>query len=186
MVVEDTACGRKVFQVLCLLVMLFQKARTWLLYFLVWQIHSKGAVGRKHLILSFFFRRESRSLKMEIIKQTYLAANIKEELRELKRNKQHNANLRTQILVHDSFNIVETTPTSSLSSISWDVSFPGIEEKKCNWCQIPFNCFETRKKRLKHISNCKKSVSQSFEYNSTNGTFFLKFVSERCVLKSAK
>ena len=45
---------------------------------------------------------------MEIIKQTYLAANIKEELRELKRNKQHNANLRTQILVHDSFNIVET------------------------------------------------------------------------------
>ena len=46
---------------------------------------------------------------MEIIKQTYLAANIKEELRELKRNKQHNANLRTQILVHDSFNIVETT-----------------------------------------------------------------------------
>ena len=100
-------------------------------------------------ILSFFFRRESRSLKMEIIKQTYLAANIKEELRELKRNKQHNANLRTQILVHDSFNIVETTPTSSPSSISWDVSSQGKVEKKCNWCQIPFNCFETRKKRLK-------------------------------------
>ena len=37
------------FQVLCLLVMLFQRARSWLLYFLVWQIHSKGAVGRKHL-----------------------------------------------------------------------------------------------------------------------------------------
>ena len=110
-------------------------------------------------ILSFFFRRESRSLTMEIIKQTYLAAKIKEELRELKRNKQHNANLRTQILVHDSFNIVETTPTSSPSSISWDVSFQEIEEKKCNWCQIPLNCFETRKKRLKHISNCKKSVS---------------------------
>ena len=68
-------------------------------------------------ILSFFFRRESRSLKMEIIKQTYLAAKIKEELRELKRNKQHNANLRTQILVHDSFNIVETTPMSSPSSL---------------------------------------------------------------------
>ena len=123
-------------------------------------------------ILSFFFRRESRSLKMEIIKQTYLAAKIKEELRELKRNKQHNANLRTQILVHDSYNIVETTPMSSPSSISWDVSSQGKEEKKCNWCQIPFNCFETRKKRLKHIRNCKKSVSQSFEYNSTNGTFF--------------
>ena len=96
---------------------------------------------------------------MEIIKQTYLAANIKEELRELRRKKQHNANLRTQILVHDSFNIVETTPMSSPSSISWDVSFQEIEEKKCNWCQIPLNCFETRKKRLKHISNCKKSVS---------------------------
>ena len=139
-------------------------------------------------ILSFFFRRESRSLTMEIIKQTYLAAKIKEELRELKRNKQHNANIRTQILVHDSLNIVETTPMSSPSSTSWDVSFPGIEEKKCNWCQIPFNCFETRKrKRLKHIRNCKKSVSQSFEYNSTNGTFFhVKFVSERCVLKSVK
>ena len=111
-------------------------------------------------ILSFFFRRESRSLKMEIIKQTYLAANIKEELRELKRNKQHNANLRTQILVHDSFNIVETTPMSSPSSISWDVSSKEIEEKKCNWCQIPLNCFETRKKRLKHIRNCKKSKGQ--------------------------
>ena len=96
---------------------------------------------------------------MEIIKQTYLAANIKEELRELKRNIQDDANLLTQILVHDSFNIVETTPMSSPSSISWDVSFPGIEEKKCNWCQIPFNCFETRKKQLKHIRNCKKSVS---------------------------
>ena len=107
----------------------------------------------------FFLRRENRSLKMEIIKQTYLAANIKEELRELKRNKQHNANLRTQILVHDSFNIVETTPMSSPSSISWDISSQEIEEKKCNWCKIPFNCFETRKKRLKHISNCKKSVS---------------------------
>ena len=112
---------------------------------------------------------------------------IKEELRMLKRNKQHNAILRIQILVHDSFNIVETTPMSSPSSISWDVSPQGKEEKKCNWCQIPFNYFETRKrKRLKHIRNCKKSVSQSFEYNSTNGTFFLKFVSERCVLKSAK
>ena len=160
MVVEDTASGRKKFQVLCLLVMLFQRARTWLLYFLVWQIHSKGAVGRKHLILSFFFRRESRSLTMEIIKQTYLAANIKEELRELKRNKQHNANLRTQILVHDSFNIVETTPMSSPSSISWDVSPQGKEEKKCNWCQIPFNCFETQRKRLERIRNCNKSRGQ--------------------------
>ena len=83
---------------------------------------------------------------------------IKEELRELKGNKKHNANLRTQILVHDSFNIVETTPMSSPSSISWDVSSQEIEEKKCNWCKIPFNCFETRKKRLKHIRNCKKSM----------------------------
>ena len=40
---------------------------------------------------------------------------IKEELRMLKRNKQHNAILRIQILVHDSFNIVETTPMSSPS-----------------------------------------------------------------------
>ena len=46
---ENTASGRKVFQVLSLLVMLLQRARTWLLFFLVWQIHSKGAVGRKHL-----------------------------------------------------------------------------------------------------------------------------------------
>ena len=46
---ENTANGRKVFQVLSLLVMLLQRARTWLLFFLVWQIHSKGAVGRKHL-----------------------------------------------------------------------------------------------------------------------------------------
>ena len=97
---------------------------------------------------------------MEIIKQTYLAAKIKEELRELKRNKQHNANLRTQILVHDSFNIVETTPMSSPSSISWDVSSQGKEEKKCNWCQIPFNCFETQRKRLERIRNCKKSKGQ--------------------------
>ena len=41
----------------------------------------------------FFFRREGRSLKMELIKQTYLAAKAKGELSELKRNKQHRANL---------------------------------------------------------------------------------------------
>ena len=98
---------------------------------------------------------------MEIIKQTYLAANIKEELRELKRNKQDDANLRTQILVHDSFNIVETTPMSSPSSFCGGIeTSQGKEGKKCNWCQIPFNCFETRKKRLKHIRNCKKSKGQ--------------------------
>ena len=56
-----------------------------------------------------FIRRESRSLKMEIIRQTYLAAKAEGELSELKRKEQHRANLRTQI----SINVVETTPMSS-------------------------------------------------------------------------
>ena len=110
-------------------------------------------------ILSFFFRHESRSLTMEIIKQTYLAANIKEELRELKRNQQHRANLRTPF--HDSLNIVETTPMSSPTSLFGEIElFQEIEGKKRKWCQIPFNCFEKQKNRLKDIRNCKKSKGQ--------------------------
>ena len=141
-----------------------------------------------HLFHAFFLRCENRSLKSEMIKQSHLAAKIKEELFELKSNEQHKSNLRTQILVHDSFNILETTPMPSSTSFCGEIErSQEREEKKCNWCQIPFNCFDTRNKLLKHIRNCKsQSVSQSFGYNSTNGTFFLKFVSERCVLKSAR
>ena len=55
----------------------------------------------------FFFRCESRFLKMKLIKHTYLAAKAKGELSELKRNEQHRASLPTQI----SINAVEATPT---------------------------------------------------------------------------
>ena len=109
----------------------------------------------------FFLRRENRSLKMEIIKQTFLAAKAKEDLRKLKRNQENRANLQTQAF-HEPSKIMDTTPMSSPISFAGDVetSLPEIQEKKCNWCQIPFNCFETRKKRLKHIRNCKKSKGQ--------------------------
>ena len=104
----------------------------------------------------FFIGRESRSLKMEIIRQTYLAAVAEGELSELKRNEQHRANLRT----HISSNVVETTPMSSPYSFCGGVETSQNKEgKKCNWCQIPFNCFETQK-RLERIRNCKKSKGQ--------------------------
>ena len=50
---------------------------------------------------------------MDVIKQTFLAAKVKEELRELKRSRQHRANLQTQASVHDSSKIIEATPMSS-------------------------------------------------------------------------
>ena len=108
-----------------------------------------------HLFHAFFLRCENRSMKSEMIKQSHLAAKIKEELFELKSNQQHKSNLRTQILVHDSFNILKTTPMPSPTSFSQE-----REERKCNWCQIPFNCFDTRNKRLKHVRNCNKSRGQ--------------------------
>ena len=86
---------------------------------------------------------------MEIIKQSFLAAKVKEELRELKRGQQHRANLQTQASVHDSSKIIEATPMSSPISFAGDVETspppppPEMQEKKCNWCHIPFNCFET-------------------------------------------
>ena len=93
-----------------------------------------------------------------MIKQSFLAAKVKEELRELKRGQQHRANLQTQASVHDSSKIMENTPMLSPISFGRDVEkSPELQEKKCNWCHIPFNCFETRKKRLKHIRNCKSS-----------------------------
>ena len=95
-------------------------------------------------------------MKMELTKHSYLAAKAKGELSELKRNEQHRANLRTQI----SINVVETTPMSSPPSFCGGIeTSPGKEGKKCNWCQIPFNCFETQK-RLERIRNCKKSKGQ--------------------------
>ena len=103
---------------------------------------------------------------MEIIKQSFLAAKVKEELRELKRSQQQRVNLQTQASVHDSSKIIEATPMSSPISFGEDVETspppppPEMQEKKCYWCYIPFNCFETRKKRLKHIRNCKKSKGQ--------------------------
>ena len=101
---------------------------------------------------------------MEIIKQSFLAAKVKEELRELKRSRQHRANLQTQASVHDSSEVIEATPMSSPISFGEDVETspppPEVQEKKCNWCHIPFNCFQTRKKRLKNIRNCKKSKGQ--------------------------
>ena len=112
----------------------------------------------------FFLRRENRSLKMEIIKQTFLAAKAKEDLRKLKRNQENRANLQTQAF-HEPSKIMDT-PMSSPISFAGDVETPPpppppeLQEKKCNWCHIPFNCFETRKKRLKHIRNCKKSKGQ--------------------------
>ena len=107
----------------------------------------------------FFRRRENRSFKMEMIKQSFLAAKVKEELRELKRNQQHRANIQTQASVHDSAEVMEATPMSSSISFGGDVetSQSEMQEKNCNWCHTPFNCFQTRKKRLKHIRNCKKS-----------------------------
>ena len=42
-----------------------------------------------------------------MIKQSFLAAKVKEELRELKRNQQHRANLQTQASIHDSSKIIE-------------------------------------------------------------------------------
>ena len=99
---------------------------------------------------------------MEIIKQTFLAAKAKEDLRKLKRNQENRANLQTQAFQEPS-KIMDTTPMSSPISFGGDVETPPppeVQEKKCNWCHIPFNCFETRKKRLKHIRNCKKSKGQ--------------------------
>ena len=58
---------------------------------------------------------------MEIIKQSFLAAKVKEELRELKRGQQHRANLQTQASVHDSSKIIEATPMSSPISFGEDV-----------------------------------------------------------------
>ena len=109
----------------------------------------------------FFLRRENRSLKMEVIKQTFLAAKAKEDLSKLKRNQENRANLQTQAF-HEPSKIMDTTPMSSPISFGGDVetSQSEVQEKKCNWCHIPFNCFETRKKRLKHIRNCKKSKGQ--------------------------
>ena len=110
----------------------------------------------------FFLRRENRSLKMEIIKQTFRAAKAKEDLRKLKRNQENRANLQTQAF-HEPSKIMDTTPMSSPISFGGDVETPPppeVQEKKCNWCHIPFNCFGTRKKRLKHIRNCKKSKGQ--------------------------
>ena len=150
--------------VLCLLDMLFYRPRTWLLYFLVWQIHSKGAVGRKHLWKGHMTDKvpEERNVKLwastrnqwSSVRNMFLAPNPqftlhctlndfdffqfisffsglkadlwkwnkssrptlqpkqRGELSELKRNKQHRANLRTQI----SINVVETTPMTSPSS----------------------------------------------------------------------
>ena len=113
----------------------------------------------------FFLRSENRSLKIEVIKQTFLAAKAKEDLRKLKRSQQHRAKLQTQTSLHDSSKIMEVTPILSPISIGGDVEIPPspapeLQEKKCNWCHIPFNCFDTRKKRLKHIRNCKKSKGQ--------------------------
>ena len=58
---------------------------------------------------------------MEIIKQSFLAAKVKEELRELKRGQQHRANLQTQASVHDSSEVIEATPMSSPISFGEDV-----------------------------------------------------------------
>ena len=127
-------------------------------------IHTSLYITNFHFfsIHFFFIRRESRSLKMEIIRQTYPATKAEGELSELKRNEQHRANLRTQI----SINVMETTPMSSPSSFCGGIeTSQGKEGKKCNWCQIdlgliPFNCFETQRKRLECIRNCKKSRGQ--------------------------
>ena len=110
---------------------------------------------------AFFLRRENRSLKMEVIKQTFLAAKAKEDLRKLKRNQEKRANLQTQAF-HEPSKIMDTTAKSSPISFGEDIETPPpeLQEKKCNWCHIPFNCFETRKKRLKNIRNCKKSKGQ--------------------------
>ena len=87
---------------------------------------------------------------MEMIKQSFLAAKVKEELRELKRSQQHRANLQTQASVHDSSKIIEATPMSSPISFGGDGEPspppPEMQEKKCNWCHIPFDCFEARRK----------------------------------------
>ena len=122
-------------------------------------IHTSLYINNFHFfsIHFFFIRRESRSVKMEIIRQTNLAAKAEGELSELKRNEQHRANLRTQI----SINVVETTPMSSPYSFCGGVETSQNKEgKKCNWCQIPFNCFETQRKRLERIHNCNKSRGQ--------------------------
>ena len=100
---------------------------------------------------------------MKIIKQSFLAAKVKEELRELKRSQQHRSNIQTQVSLHDSSKIIEATPMSPPISFGEDVETsppPEMQEKKGNWCHIPFNCFVTRKKRLKNIRNCKKSKGQ--------------------------
>ena len=79
---------------------------------------------------------------MEMIKQSFLAAKVKEEPRELKRSQQHRANMQTQASVHDSSEVIEATPMSSPISFGEDVETPPppeVQEKKCNWCHIPFN-----------------------------------------------
>ena len=78
---------------------------------------------------------------MEMIKQSFLAAKVKEEPRELKRSQQHRANIQTQASIHDSSKIIEATPMSSPISFGEDVETPPppeVQEKKCNWCRIPF------------------------------------------------
>ena len=70
---------------------------------------------------------------MEIIKQSFLAAKVKEELRELKRGQQHRANLQTQASVHDSSEVIEATPMSSPISFGEDVETsppPEVQEKQ--------------------------------------------------------
>ena len=58
---------------------------------------------------------------MEMIKQSFLAAKVKEEPRELKRSQQHRANIQTQASVHDSSEVIEAMPMSSPISFGEDV-----------------------------------------------------------------
>ena len=81
----------------------------------------KGCKIQYMFFYVFFLRRENRSLKIEVIKQTFLAAKAKEDLRKLKRSQQHRANLQTQASVHDSSKIMEATPMSSPISFGEDV-----------------------------------------------------------------
>ena len=121
-----------------------------------------------HLWCCFWYylsRIENKTLKVENMRLHNIAIQAKNDMKTLRKSQQQQRFVgHSQPVQHESNESLELTPMPTpMPSPSWSeeiIQRPTLFEsknKKCSHCGLSFDNFVHRRKRLKHIRNCKRS-----------------------------
>ena len=132
------------------------------------ELVDSGTTRISDAVFYYLSRIENKTLKAQNMRLHNIAIQAKNDMKTLRKSSEQPRFVQhSQAVQHESDESLEltpmlSTPTPSPSSSSWqeeNIQQPTLlqSSKKCFHCGLSFDHFDTRRNRLKHIRNCKRS-----------------------------